>query len=132
MKSESANLLPYPASDSPPSQANEETLDLGRVFSALRRKALLITAITLAVGAVAGLRAKLSPPDYQASFEILIQPPSGEAQVATAITGLPPQRNDTLLTLEDQVQILTSPGVLQSVVDQAKAENLAGCSTTAS
>ncbi|TVQ13503.1 MAG: hypothetical protein EA368_02175 [Leptolyngbya sp. DLM2.Bin27] len=128
MKSESASLLPYAVADAPTSQGSEETLDLGRIFSALRRKALLITAITLAVGAVAGLRAKLSPPEYQARFEILIQPPSGEAQVATAVTGLPPQRNDTLLTLEDQVQILTSPGVLRPVVDQAKAENLAGCS----
>jgi capsular exopolysaccharide synthesis family protein len=129
MKSESTNLLPYAAADAPTSQASEETFDLGRVFSALRRKALLIAAITLAVGAVAGLRARLSPPSYLANFEILIQPPTGEAQVAANLTGLPPQRNDTLLTLEDQVKILTSPGVLQPVVEQAKTENLGGCTS---
>ncbi len=128
MKSEPINLLPYPSTDAPAAQSSEETLDLGRVFSALRRKALLILAITLATGAVAGLRAKLSPPTYSAVFEILIQPPTGEAQVASSVTGQPVQSNDTLLALEDQVKILTSPGVLESVVEQVKAENLPICS----
>ena len=113
----------------PPGPASEETLDLGRVFSALGRRALLIAAITLAVGAVAGARAKLSPPSYLANFEILIQPSTGEAQVAVSLTGLIPQRSDSLLTLEDQVKILTSPGVLQPVVDQAQAEDLGGCAS---
>ncbi len=129
MKSESTNLWPPTASDAPPGPASEETLDLGRVFSALGRRALLIAAITLAVGAVAGARAKLSPPSYLANFEILIQPSTGEAQVAVNLTGLIPQRSDSLLTLEDQVKILTSPGVLQPVVDQAQAEDLGGCAS---
>ena len=129
MKSESTNLWPPTASDAPPGPASEETLDLGRVFSALGRRALLIAAITLAVGAVAGARAKLSPPSYLANFEILIQPSTGEAQVAVSLTGLIPQRSDSLLTLEDQVKILTSPGVLQPVVDQAQAEDLGGCAS---
>ncbi|MFZ4675786.1 MAG: polysaccharide biosynthesis tyrosine autokinase [Nodosilinea sp.] len=129
MKSESTNLWPPTASNAPPSPASEETLDLGRVFSALGRRALLIAAITLAVGAVAGARAKLSPTSYRANFEILIQPPTGEAQVAVNLTGLIPQRNDSLLTLEDQFKILTSPGGLQPVVDQAQAEGLGGCAS---
>jgi len=130
MKTQLTNHLPpATAIESSANQSAEETLDLGRVFSTLRRRALLIAAITLAVGAVAGLRAKLSPPNYLANFEILIQPPTGEAQVATDITGLSLQRNDTLLTLEDQVKILTSPGVLQPVVDQAKAKNLGECTS---
>ena len=129
MKSESTHLWPPTASNAPPSPASEETLDLGRVFSALGRRALLIAAITLAVGAVAGARAKLSPTSYRANFEILIQPPTGEAQVAVNLTGLIPQRNDSLLTLEDQFKILTSPGGLQPVVDQAQAEGLGGCAS---
>ncbi|PSR19671.1 hypothetical protein C8255_00920 [filamentous cyanobacterium CCP3] len=129
MKSESINLLPYSSTEAPAAQSSEETLDLGRVFSALRRKALLIVAITVATGALAGLRAKLSPPTYSAVFEILIQPPTGEAQVASEITGQPVQSNDTLLALDDQVRILTSPGVLESVIEQVKAENLPICSS---
>lgn len=129
MKSESVNLVPYTAADAPPSPASEETLDLGRVFSALRRKALLIGAIALACGALAGLRARLSPPTYLALFEILIQPPTGEAQVASEITRQPAQRSESLLSLEDQVRILTSPGVLEPVIEQVKAENLSICSS---
>jgi capsular exopolysaccharide synthesis family protein len=129
MKSDSINLLPYSSTDAPAAQVNNETLDLGRVFSALRRKALLILAITLATGAAAGLRAKLSPPTYSAVFEILIQPPRGEAQVASEITGQPRQANDSLLSLDDQVKILTSPGVLNPVVNHVKTENLPICSS---
>ncbi|MGB3311864.1 MAG: polysaccharide biosynthesis tyrosine autokinase [Nodosilinea sp.] len=128
MKTESINLLPYSSAEATTAPSSEETLDLGRVFSALRRKALLIFAITLATGGLAGLRAKLSPPTYSAVFEILIQPPTGEAQVASSITGQPVQSNDTLLALDDQVKILTSPGVLESVVEQAKSDNLPICS----
>ena len=128
MKSDSINLLPYSSTDAPAAQVNNESLDLGRVFSALRRKALLILVITLATGAAAGLRAKLSPPTYSAGFEILIQPPRGEAQVASEITGQPRQPNDSLLSLDDQVKILTSPGVLNPVVNSVKAENLPICS----
>ncbi|PZV04136.1 MAG: hypothetical protein DCF32_12725 [Leptolyngbya sp.] len=128
MKFESTNLLPYPSTDAPAAPGSDETLDLGRVFSALRRKALLILAITLATGAVAGLRAKLSPPTYSAAFEILIQPPRGEAQVASELTGQPPQANDSLLSLDDQVRILTSPGVIEPVITKVKAENLPICS----
>ncbi|NMF83018.1 polysaccharide biosynthesis tyrosine autokinase [Nodosilinea sp. P-1105] len=129
MKSQSLdNQLPStPAASTP--NTNEETLDLGRVFAALRRKALLITAITAAVATLAGVRARLSPPTYSANFEILIQPPTGEAQVATAVANMPPQRSDLDLSLEDQVKILTSPGVMQPVVDQAIAENLAECTS---
>ena len=49
--------------------------------------------------------------------------------MAVSLTGLLPQRNDSLLTLEDQVKILISPGVLQPVVDQAQAEDLGGCAS---
>jgi capsular exopolysaccharide synthesis family protein len=130
MKAQLTNhLLPATTIESSANQSAEETLDLGRMFSALRRRALLIAAITLAVGAVAGARAKLSPTSYLANFEILIQPPTGEAQVAVNLTGLIPQRNDSLLTLEDQFKILTSPGGLQPVVDQAQAEGLGGCAS---
>ncbi|HIK46200.1 MAG TPA: polysaccharide biosynthesis tyrosine autokinase, partial [Leptolyngbyaceae cyanobacterium M65_K2018_010] len=44
-----------------------------------------------------------------------------------SVVGLPLQRTDTTLILEDQVKILTSPGVLQPVVEQILAENLSLC-----
>ena len=118
--------LPSTSSDMAPQEA-EPTLDLGRVFSALRRKALLILAITAAAGAVAGLRALQSPPSYSANFEILIQPPSGEADVVSSVGGITQQQGPTSLALEDQIQILSSPGTLKPVVDQILAEELDIC-----
>jgi capsular exopolysaccharide synthesis family protein len=127
MKADSINLVPLNA-EAASNAPSEEVLDLRRVFSALRRKALLILAITAAVGTVAGLRARLNPPTYSARFEILIQPPTGEAQVALSVVGQAVQPNDVMLSLDDQVRILTSPGVLEPVIEQIKTENLPICS----
>lgn len=104
----------------------EETLNFGRVFSAIRRQAFLIGAITAAMAALAGARAKLTPADYTATFEILIQLPSGEAEVANTISGLPQQTNEELL-LEDQVKVLTSPRVMGPVVEKVLSRDLKIC-----
>lgn len=128
MKSQAIDRLPSTAIAASTSPVNEETLDLGRIFAALKRKAPLIIVITLAAAGLGGLRAKLSAPTYSSTFEILIQPPTGEAQVASSVTGMPAPRSDSDLSLEDQVKILTSPGVMQPVVEQAKVENLGSCS----
>jgi capsular exopolysaccharide synthesis family protein len=121
MKAKHLEPLPPVSGDSTPSET-EETLDLGRVFAALRRKALLIFAITAAVATLAGVRAKQSPPTYVSEFEILIQPPSGEADVVSSVGGITQQPGPTSLSLEDQVKILTSPGILQPVVEQVLEE----------
>jgi succinoglycan biosynthesis transport protein ExoP len=130
MSADSSNFLPIvpPEAQAPTNAEAEGTLELGRVVSALRRRVLLIAAITTAVAGLAGVRARLTPPEYSAAFEILIQPPSGEADVISSVTGITaPQLALADLSLEDQIKILTSPGILAPVVDQVMAENLDLC-----
>lgn len=127
MKARPLNPLPPPPAELPSLAESEESLDLKRIFAALKRNTLLIAGTALAVAVAAGLRAKLAPPTYVANFEILIQPPRGEAQVAELLAREAQPRTDTPLGLSDQVRILTSPGVLQSVIEQVKTENLEGC-----
>ncbi|NJL45474.1 MAG: polysaccharide biosynthesis tyrosine autokinase [Leptolyngbyaceae cyanobacterium SM2_3_12] len=122
------NSLPLPAAELSNSLESDQSMDLQRIFAALRRNALLIAATTLAVAVAAGLRAKLTPPTYLASFEILIQPTRGEAQVAELLARNTQPGTETALSLDDQVKILISPGVLQPVVEQVKTEGLEGCS----
>lgn len=106
----------------------EGGIDLVSILSTLKRHALLITGVTLAIAGAAGVRAYLSPTIYSSEFEILIQPLSAESEVLnTSILEQPSQRKQTDLTLADQTRILTSPGVLQPVVEDARAKGLLDC-----
>ncbi|NJL47219.1 MAG: polysaccharide biosynthesis tyrosine autokinase [Leptolyngbyaceae cyanobacterium SM2_5_2] len=107
----------------------EGGLDLGSLLSMLKRRALLIAGVTAAVTAVAGVRAYLSPPTYSAGFDILVQPLSAETEVISALSDVPINRKETELPLSDRIRILTSPGVLQPVVDDLQVQGLIGCIT---
>lgn len=105
----------------------EGGLDLGSLLSTLKRRLWLIAGVTATVTAAAGVRAYLSPPTYAAAFEVLIQPLSAETEVISSLTDAPLTQRSTDLTLADQTKILTSPGVLQPVVDDLRAKGLEGC-----
>ena len=109
----------------------EGGLDLGSLLSMLKRRALLIAGVTAAVTTVAGIRAYLSPPTYSAGFDILIQPLSAETEVISALSDVPINRKETELPLSDRIRILTSPGVLQPVIDDLQAQGMIGCITPA-
>jgi len=109
----------------------EGGLDLGSLLSMLKRQALLIAGVTVAVTAGAGIRAYLSPPTYSAGFDILIQPLSAETEVISALSDVPINRKEAELPLPDRIKILTSPGVLQPVVDNLRAQGMLDCVTPA-
>jgi uncharacterized protein involved in exopolysaccharide biosynthesis len=73
-----------------------------------------------------GIRAYLSPPTYSAGFDILIQPLSAETEVISALLDVPINRKEAELPLSDRIKILISPGVLQPVVDNLRAQGMLG------
>lgn len=105
----------------------EGGLDLGSLLSTLKRRLWLIAGVAATVTAAAGVRAYLSPPTYSAAFEVLIQPLSAETEVISSLSNAPLTQRSTDLSLADQTKILTSPGVLQPVVDDLRAKGLEGC-----
>ena len=100
------------------SSSEEGQLDLGRVAAALKRGQWLIVGTTLAATAAAVARVVLSPPTYEAAFEILIQPSSAETEVVSSVSDFSSNQTQRTISLKDQVRILTSPGVLAPVVDE--------------
>jgi polysaccharide biosynthesis transport protein len=120
----------YPNGSAAPTKPDSEaegSLELGRVFAALRRRSLLIISVTTAVAAAAGFRALLSPPAYVAQFEILIQPSSAEIEAISAVAGVPNTQNNRSISLADQTRILTSPEVLAPVVEAVRKEQPEVC-----
>jgi polysaccharide biosynthesis transport protein len=121
---QTAPVLPLAPEGDP---AAEGGVDLSSLLLTLRRRLWLIAGVTAAMAAAAGARAYLSPPSYLANFEILIQPLSAETEVISSLTNMPLNQRSADLTLADQTKILTSPGVLQPVVDELQARGLEGC-----
>ncbi|MGG6238285.1 GumC family protein [Nodosilinea sp. AN01ver1] len=127
MKAQTLQPSLLPPSSPAVEPLQEGGLDFGSLLSMLRRRALLIAGVTAVVTAAAGVRAYLSPPTYSAGFEILVQPLSAETEVISALSDVPINRKETELPLADRIRILTSPSVLQPVVDDLRAKGMIGC-----
>ncbi|MGC1528458.1 MAG: polysaccharide biosynthesis tyrosine autokinase [Phormidesmis sp.] len=125
MKSET--VLPLPPSQFDPAVSMEESeggLDVGQLLHTLQRKWLLIVGITLATTAVAAAKVLTDTPTYNGTLEILVQPLSAESEV---ISNIPEtlasnaQSPTTTAALnQDLIKILTSPSVLEPVVEEVK------------
>lgn len=124
-----ARLGARPANDTPADPALEPVqtvtlnkigdfleLDLGRLFTWLRRGLILSIGLAAAGAVAGGAYAVLSPPKYVVSTEIMIDP--ANLQVVTDdIYQNSSQGNDTLLAAGTKLRVLTSRNVLERVVD---------------
>ncbi len=105
----------------PLNRADDDDLNLGKVGQALRRRALLIVGITGVVAAGAVLKAKMEPPVYKGTFEILTKPVSGEGRAVANLpqtlgsqgTVSPPELEESVDTT---IAVLQSRGMLEPVI----------------
>lgn len=104
---------------------SQKGLNLRPFLRTLQRKALLVTAITGTVAVGAWISTKRTPPSYQGSFRLLVEPATSEARIVdpTSITrgGGVPSRDVFALDYPTQLEILRSPKMLQAIVEQLKA-----------
>ncbi|MBD3881304.1 polysaccharide biosynthesis tyrosine autokinase [Phormidium tenue FACHB-886] len=114
-------------------QPSEGGLDLGQVFATLRRKALLIAGVTIAVSSAAGAAALLSPPRYATGFEILIEPNNAESAVIASVPGSLTGQTDQPGTVNtDLIKVLSSPRLVRPALQKLEAENPGACSALVS
>ena len=116
---------PHPLSQANTAQLNdvdEGGLNLGQVGSALRRRALLIVAVTGLVATAAALKAEHDPPVYQGEFEVLTKSLSAENK---AISDVPQTLSSQKLAASEPTQevqtmiaVLQSRKVLNPIVEQ--------------
>jgi len=125
MKSET--VLPLPPSQFDPAVSMEESeggLDVGQLLHTLQRKWLLIVGITLATTAVAAAKVLTDTPTYNGTLEILVQPLSAESEVISNIPETLASNAQSPTTTkalnQDLIKILTSPSVLEPVVEEVK------------
>lgn len=116
---------PHPLSQANTAQLNdvdEGGLNLGQVGSALRRRALLVAAVTSLVATGAVLKAEHDPPVYQGEFEVLTKSLSAENK---AISDVPQTLSSQKLAASEPTQevqtmiaVLQSRKVLNPIVEQ--------------
>jgi len=107
------------------SGGDEGGLNLGQVFSTLRRRIPVILGVTTVVTSAAVLKAMTSTPIYQGAFDILTKPVTVETEVISSV----PQ---TLSSKEQQqpekgvdatkLQLLKSPKILSPIAKELQAK----------
>ncbi len=134
MKSETAlQLSPSQITPAVSMEDAEGGLNVGQLLRTLQRKWLLILGITLATTAAAAAKVLTDTPTYSGSLEILVQPLSAETEV---ISNIPEtltsgdQRPANSLD-QDLLKILTSPSVLEPVVEEVQTRYPQFCNAPA-
>ncbi|XWK90927.1 MAG: polysaccharide biosynthesis tyrosine autokinase [Phormidium sp.] len=111
------NSLPYIY----PDQVHEEEankLDLRQVLGILRRRALVVASVAIAVSTVMGTRAWNTPPVYEGKFRVLVEPITAETKVAQNFGAIV----YSILDYDTQTEVLRSPSVMDGIVKKIKAE----------
>jgi polysaccharide biosynthesis transport protein len=113
-------------------EAQEGGLDLGQLFSVLRRRWLTITVITVAVASATLWWSKTRAPIYIGEFQILIEPVTAESEVVSAIAGENPdvqsqslgatKASQAVIDYPTQVQVLQSRKLLTPVAEKMAAQ----------
>ncbi|MGI8933579.1 MAG: polysaccharide biosynthesis tyrosine autokinase [Phormidesmis sp.] len=109
----------------------EGGLNVGQLLRTLQRKWLLILGITLATTAAAAAKVLTDTPTYSGSLEILVRPLSAETEVISTVpetlTGRAEAPANVPTLDQDLLKILTSPSVLEPVVEEIKARHPQFC-----
>jgi len=108
-------------------QSEEGGLQLGQVFSTLRRKSLLILGITTVVTVLAQVSAMRDKPVYSSGFEILTRTVTAESEVISSVPDTLTSRQNNTETTQvldaTKIKVLLSPSVLNPVIDQLQPEH---------
>ncbi|KAM3103487.1 GumC family protein [Phormidesmis sp. 146-12] len=107
----------------------DDVLDLGQIFSVLRRRGLLIAGVATVVTSLALVKA-VTNPTYKSAFQILTRPVTAESQV---VTSLPQALNSNANASRDvnnvvrgfddtRMKLLTSSKIIQPIVDKFKPQ----------
>ncbi|MFB2974181.1 GumC family protein [Aerosakkonema sp. BLCC-F183] len=93
-------------------------LDVRQMLGVLRRRALVVASVAIAVASTVGMRTWNSPPLYQGSFRVLVEPITAETKVAQTFGAIV----YSSLDYDTQTEVLRSPSVLNPIVEQIKAK----------
>lgn len=109
------------------SAPSNQGLNLRGMGRTLRRQAWLIAGVTTVLGIAGAILSTRTPPVYEGSFQLLVEPVTGAAQSADPFSlarseGGAPDAELLALDYGTQIQILTSLEMLNSIVETVQEE----------
>ncbi|MGF1934403.1 MAG: GumC family protein [Nostoc sp. ChiQUE02] len=87
-------------------------------LSVLQRRALVMTGVTIAVMTIVVINLVLNrkPPEYEGTFQLLVEPVNDDTKVVDVVKDLNSQKSS--LDYESQIQVLKSPELMRSTLEQ--------------
>lgn len=106
---------PFPLADT---QAEEGGWNVDKVVSLLQRRALVITGVSLIgmVGLAVHSTLNPKPTVYESNFRLLVEPVNEDSKAVTVVND--PNPMQSTLDYDTQIQVLKSPELMRSVVQQ--------------
>ncbi|MHC5730601.1 MAG: Wzz/FepE/Etk N-terminal domain-containing protein, partial [Nostoc sp.] len=99
-------------------EEQEDDWSFQEFLSILRRRSLLMTSVTIAVMTlvVINLVVNQKPPEYEGSFQLLVEPVNDDPKVVDVVKDLSSQQSS--LDYESQIRVLKSPELMKSTIKQ--------------
>jgi len=121
-----------------PEASDGNTLDLAWLFAVIRRRAPIMAAAAIVLGAISGgyiiWQAKRTPPNFRGSFSVLVEPVTAEGRLAKLSLSAQAGNNtgvaelsrlgiesSDLVDYETQIRVLRSPKMLEPVIKELQA-----------
>lgn len=112
-----AQSIPYIYPE-PVYEEDNNKIELRQVLGILRRRALVVGSVAIAVATVVGTRAWNTPPLYEGKFRVLVEPITAETKVAQNFGAI----IYSVLDYGTQTEVLRSPSVMDAIVKRIQAE----------
>lgn len=116
------SVPPFPQNQLVPwAEEQEDDWSFQEFLSILRRRALLMTSVTIAVMTlvVINLMVNRKPPEYEGSFQLLVEPVNDDTKSVDVVKE--PNSQKSSLDYESQIQVLKSPELMRSTLKQLQA-----------
>ena len=122
-----SQLLPLNYQTTEPRDEQKVLKELGKLFAAARRRAIVIGVVTIAVSGYLTYKLKNSPANYQGSFQLLVEPVNAsESRLQALITETEGNKwatyngKDFGLDYETQIKVLKSPKVMDPLTEKIR------------
>ncbi|HAJ60067.1 MAG TPA: protein tyrosine kinase [Cyanobacteria bacterium UBA8543] len=101
---------------------DQDELNLRQLLLVVRRRALTIAGVAIAVTSAVGFWTLNQTPKYESNFQLLVEPVTeqGNLNKLTQVRGPNNEVLDSTLDYDTQIQVLRSPKLMAAIIDEIK------------
>ncbi|MDX2217288.1 MAG: polysaccharide biosynthesis tyrosine autokinase [Oculatellaceae cyanobacterium bins.114] len=105
-----------------PDAVGEDAWSLSRIVGMVRRKAMVIGVLAIAISTYMGFRTTQQVPQYQSSFDLLVEPVQKEQELAQLTDSQNTSTSTSEMDYSTQIEVLLSPKTLNPIIDEVRKE----------